>query len=100
MLLQKLPGEPFGKTGYKSILKSMALQVLLLRLSMNPHSYRQERFVRSVAEAFVQIFSITLSEIGTVVGTTSDGQPVVGPLVDVGETDHAVAEGPFKTIKE
>ncbi|KAJ7248388.1 hypothetical protein C8J57DRAFT_1724232 [Mycena rebaudengoi] len=85
MILQRLSGVPLGKEGYQSILPSMA---------------DQERFVRSLAESFVQVFSVTLPEIGSVAGLTSDGQPVIGPLVDTGETDHLVAEGPFKTIEE
>ncbi|KAJ7689418.1 hypothetical protein B0H17DRAFT_1180236 [Mycena rosella] len=60
----------------------------------------KEHFVRSFAEAFVQVFSVTLPEIGSVVGLNLDGQPVIGSLIDTGETDHLVAEGPFKTIEE
>ncbi|KAJ7707515.1 hypothetical protein B0H17DRAFT_1032943 [Mycena rosella] len=85
MILQRLPGVSLGEEGYKSILSSIV---------------GQEHFVRSLAEAFVQVFSVTLPEIGSVVGLTPDGQPVIGSLIDTGETDHIVAEGPVKTIEE
>ncbi|KAJ6591679.1 kinase-like domain-containing protein [Mycena vulgaris] len=52
MLLQRLPGVPLGKEGYKPLVLSTTDQ-------------HQERFVESMAEAFAQVFSITLSEIGT-----------------------------------
>ncbi|KAJ7653104.1 kinase-like domain-containing protein [Mycena polygramma] len=81
MLLQRLPGAPFGKEAHSITTMS-----------------EKERFVASIAAAFVQVFEVSLPAIGTVVNVNPDGRPIMGPLVDVGETDHIVAEGPFDTV--
>ncbi|KAJ6494055.1 hypothetical protein C8R47DRAFT_1069994 [Mycena vitilis] len=81
MLLQRLPGAPFGKEAHSITTMSEKAE------------YFKERLVASLAAAFVQVFEVSLIAIGTVVNVNPDGRPIVGPLVDVGETDHIVAEG-------